>query len=508
MLPRRAGGILLAACLGISGAGCGLLLGVSSWQDVSCADNCGADGSADGPVGNDSTTDSSDGGQGDSNLSDTSPGADAPADALDSGPEPDAADPYHPINQSSYWATFDVSTLDGGARGFLGGTFDGRYVYLAPHGLAGAPSGVVTRLDTQADGGFGTRASWQTFDTSTIDGGAGASGYQGAVYDNVHERVYLVPDNDGVADGIVAVYPTGSAGDAGVLPFSNASSWSTYAPVVGDAGALAGFAGGTFDGQYLYLVPSNNGAPDGIAARLDTNQPFASPSSWSSFDMTKIPGPGARAVSYLGAVYTGSLVLFAPTAYPQGAGTVPSGWVVDYAPSAQPFATGTWQPFEVNVIPTGGNAGGFRGVAFDGRYAYFVPNSSGTLHAVVARYDSTGQFTDNGSWSFFDAQQLPAAGATGFFGGAFDGRYIYLIPNANTLLVRYDTTIAGPNAFTTASSWSTYDMTSLVAGKGPFAGAVFDGEFLYFVPQNSGVVTRFDARSPPMQVPMQTGSFF
>jgi len=332
------------------------------------------------------------------------------------------------------------------------------------------------------------------------------------VYDNVHERIYLVPDDDGVADGIVAMYPTGSVGDAGVLPFSKASSWSTYAPVVADAGALAGFAGGTFDGQYLYLVPSNNGAPDGIAARLDTTQPFASPSSWSAFDMTKIAGATPHAVSYLGAVYTGTLVLFAPTAYPFGAGTMPSGLIADYAPGAQPFATGVlWQTIDVTGIPNGGLSGGFRGVAFDGRYAYFVPNASGTLNAVVARFDTQGPggFTGNSSWSFFNATvDLPAAAATGFFGGAFDGRYIYLIPNANTLLVRYDTTIAGPNAFTTASSWSTYDMTSLAAGKGPFAGAVFDGEFLYFVPQTSGFVTRFDARSPPIQVSGQTGSFF
>ena len=505
MVLRSASGILLAACLGASAAGCGLLLGVSSWQDVACVDSCGADGSTDSTIPHDGTADASDTSQGDSNVPDGS-GTDVSADALDSGStsDGDAADPYHSITDQAFWTTFDVSTLDGGAKGFLGGAFDGRYVYLAPHGTI-SPSGVVTRLDTEADGGFKSRASWQTFDTTSIDGGAGASGFQGAVYDPVQGRLYLVPDNDMVPDGIVATYPTGPQGDAGLLPFSTASSWSTYAPVVGDGGN-AGFAGGTFDGQHVYLVPSDNGAPDGIVTRVDTTQPFASAGSWSAFDMTQLK---PRANHYLGAVYTGTLVLFAPTE--QGAGAMPSGLVASYLAS-QAFGTpGNWQTFDVTGIPGGMNAAGFRGVAFDGKYAYFVPNASGTLHAEVARFDSSkaGGLTDTSAWEFFDAtQQLMNAAATGFFGAAFDGRYIYLVPNANTLLVRYDTTITTTNAFTAASSWSTFDISALGIGKGPFAGAVFDGEYVYFVPQTGSVVSRFDARSPAAQVTGQTGSFF
>jgi hypothetical protein len=72
------------------------------------------------------------------------------------------------------------------------------------------------------------------------------------------------------------------------------------------------------------------------------------------------------------------------------------------------------------------------------------------------------------------------------------------------VVARFDTTAS----FGTATSWSTFDTSSLGAGVGQFAGAVFDGEYLYLAPATSGVVVRFDARSPPALPAGQSGSFF
>jgi hypothetical protein len=111
--------------------------------------------------------------------------------------------------------------------------------------------------------------------------------------------------------------------------------------------------------------------------------------------------------------------------------------------------------------------------------------------------------------------------ARGFAGGAFDGRYVYLVPETNTgttsatgaqfvgngLVVRYDTT----QPFGAASSWSTFDLkanfASTVSG---FFGAVFDGRYLYLVPEGNTIAARFDARTPSQMpsLPAFHGSFF
>ena len=489
MRGRTSRRMLIAACMAaVPGGGCGVIIGVSGWQDVSCVEDCGVDSSvvseaspeaspeaispADAEAGVDATPDAS--------------AADAPGDAAaDVAVD---ANPYHSVDDTSRWSKFDVSTVRTGLQGFAGGTFDGRYVYLSPHNN-GSPDGVVVRLDTQAAGGFATATSWTSFDTSSLD--AGALGYLGATYDPVHKHVYLVPSSNGAPSGVVADYVPGPSFGADA-----SSSWTTFSTRTLDAGA-AGFAGATFDGRYLYLAPSNNGAADGVVTRYDTTQTFTTPGSWSTFDLTQLPVPGAaQAKGYFGAVYTGTLAIFVPAG-----GAAPSPLVAAYA-TTLPFSSATsWQIYDLSGLKT--QARGFRGAVFDGQYAYLVPNNNGSPDGFVARYDATQQLTDQSAWTFYDITQVSAA-ATGFAGGAFDGRYVYLVPNTGTVLARYDTTAA----FGTAGSWSTFDLQAqLGSGLGPFEGAVFDGEYLYLVPSGDGLVARFDARSPAVLPAGQTGSF-
>ena len=84
------------------------------------------------------------------------------------------------------------------------------------------------------------------------------------------------------------------------------------------------------------------------------------------------------------------------------------------------FASPTsWTKFDLTQLNA--MASGFRGATFDGRYVYFVPydHSDGSLSGTVARYDTKSGFEEAVSWSTFDVSSI-AAGATGFLGGEFD----------------------------------------------------------------------------------------
>ena len=87
------------------------------------------------------------------------------------------------------WTLFDTVTVHPAAKGYAGGTFDGRYVYFTPSD----PSSFVARYDTLAP--FDAAASWETFDTTRVS--TGALGYYGAAFDG--RAVYFAPRNNGMA---------------------------------------------------------------------------------------------------------------------------------------------------------------------------------------------------------------------------------------------------------------------------------------------------------------------
>jgi hypothetical protein len=97
-------------------------------------------------------------------------------------------------------------------------------------------------------------------------------------------------------------------------------------------------------------------------------------------------------------------------------------------------------------------------------------------------------------WLVYDAHATKGAAAERFTGTVFDGRYVYFVPNQHTLLLRYDAMGAG---FQDDTAWSTFDTKKVnAAGASQFCGGAFDGRYVYFVPWQDGVVLRFDARYP------------
>jgi len=484
----------------------------------------------------DATMPGNDGGSKESAASD-GPSADAGPDVvmclgLDASP-PDgggcAPTTYYPlkngpsVDAGSTWAFFEPSVVNTFSRNFQGGTFDGRYVFFAPN-----ENGTVTRYDTQ--GSFTNGASWSTFDTTTLS--ASAQGFSGAVFDG--QYVYFVPSHAPSGyDGLVVRYDTHGAFVGG------GAAWTVFdtstLPVDG-GNPVAGSYGGVFDGHAVYLVPYYNGVqrlsrvaryavdggetPEGGSSTGDAGDAgardggdageadaaeagppqFGSPSQWSTFDMSV---PDNSAAGYLGGVFDGRYVYLSP--YQNNAGA--SGVVARYDTNGAFTVSPSWSFFDVTAINA--TSLSFLGAAFDGRYVYLIPH----LKTIVTRFDTlAGSMSHTSAWSTFDLSQLVSvdSGTLEISGAAFDGRFLYLVPNtlggqSSGLVTRYDTW----STFESPCAWSTYDISALNASATGYFGAIYDGQYLYLAPKGT-VVARFDTKTPGAMPPLPAfnGSFF
>ncbi len=446
--------------------------------------------------------------------------------ALDAG---DAGVTWFPmaLDAGAGWDFFDTSSTGAPAPpAFSGGTFDGQYVYLAGSG------GVALQYDTTAAGGFGAPGSWHYFNLAPT----GALGFSGAVFDGRY--VYFVPtappfvSSSTPPQSRIARFDTKGAG------FTSAAAWSTLdletLPGAGAGAALAGFVGAGFDGRYLYLVPHADGAPDGRVVRYDTEEPdagkpvdagvkdggdageasdagdagdLADPIRWDTFDVS---GANPLATGFSGAAFDGKAMYLAPTFNDAGINRGYSAIVARFD-EGEFDASASWSTFDLTTV--NGDAYQFVGAGFDGRYVYLAPRGSG----IVVRYDTkSNKLTSAASWSTYDVTRVVprlslAVPSAQYQGVAFDGRFVYLVPGAGNFgtVARYDTL----STFTADCAWSTADLTQLETDGGvpqDFNGAVFDGQYLYLIPFNNGVVARFKVKDSPSQpaLPAFHGSFW
>jgi hypothetical protein len=425
---------------------------------------------------------------------------DGGVDSTTSGDAATGPTVYSDFGDVTKWTAFDTSLVTNGPESFGGGAFDGRHVYFAPSGGASSFS-VVPQFDTAASGGFVDSTSWTIFNTQAVR--TNAQGFVGALFDGA-QSLYLTPFAivSGTPDGVVPIYDTKD-------PFTSAGSWTAFDTSTVNTNAQ-GFSGETFDGRYLYLVPSVKGtteAPNGLVARCDTQASCTNASAWTFFDMSVL---NPNATGFLGAVFDGRYVNFIPSY---------ASIAVRYDTQGAGFGDmGAWSWFDTQ--PVAAQSPGFGGGAFDGRYVYYVPgfytsSMGSTFLSNVVRFDTTQSFTMAGSWSSFDVSALGPS-AKGFAGAAFDGRFVYFVPYAvnapsqGTLvfdgtIVRYDTTAS----FGSATSWGTFDTSQLKGAPQGFFGAVFDGEYLYLIPSGTTVAVRFDAKTPRSMpaLPQFQGSF-
>jgi alpha-tubulin suppressor-like RCC1 family protein len=378
---------------------------------------------------------------------------------------PCAAATYNDMTKSAFWTTFDVSTANAAFTQFQGAIFDGTSVILVPDkGGAGEKAARYTLGSP-----FSAAASWSLIDF----GPTTARGFSGGV--RATERSIIFPPS-----------PAGMRHLAGTFDSTNGVvdtiDTSLASPTAMD------FLGAVFDGRYTYLVP-NGANTSGNIVRIDTQQ-----SNPVSFDLTTV---NAAAKGYAGGTFDGQYVYLAPNG---GSVAVRLDTFDDTLGRTVAMIN-----LATSVSPA---AKGFRGAVFDGRYVYLVPDALGASGLVV-RHDTHAAFTSSASWTTFDVATVDPL-AHGFFGGAFDGRYIYLVPNhsgpaASGLIARYDTRAT----FTAAAAWSTFDIGTVNGAAKGFAGAAFDGRYLYLAPAAGSTVARFDAKTPTsIPATVSGGSFF
>jgi hypothetical protein len=275
-----------------------------------------------------------------------------------------------------------------------------------------------------------------------------------------------------------------------------------------------GFIGASFDGQrYAYMAPGVGNfppdfdRPEAVAARFDTSQAatgFNSAGAWELFDtQTSAPtldGGGPR--GFVGTVYTGQHVYFVPHGYKGEY----RGRIVRHDPTKSFKSPTSWEVFDTTEVHP--NAVGFQGGGFDGRYLYLSPLLGPTgQHGTVTRFDTQKPFTSAASWGAFDLTTIDGGAVAsqadsgppikiGFVGTGFDGRFLYFAGNQTPIhgwIARFDTL---KPALDDPSAWSFYNTNTLHPDAKGMCGAVYDGQFMYFVPCFSSVVVRFYAGFP------------
>lgn len=233
-----------------------------------------------------------------------------------------------------------------------------------------------------------------------------------------------------------------------------------------------GMSGGVFDGRYIYFVPFMDTS---IITRYDTTLPFDSVSSY-----TTISNIGSDE-AFSGGVFDGQYVYFVVAQ-----GLSPSTLSFVRYNTKRIFQSSSLEIFNAYALAL--SVFGYAGAVFDGRYIYFVPVE---LNPPILRYDTTLSFTVSSSYTTFALSDLSAEGE--YRGGVYDGRYVYftqLVEGgtafSNGTVICYDTTLS----FTSTNSYTAFN-----PGPSGHASGVFDGRYIYFLPNAStasATVARYD----------------
>jgi hypothetical protein len=331
-------------------------------------------------------------------------------------------------------------------------------------------------------------SAWTVF--STANASPAAFAFAGAIFDGRY--IYYPPFNPS-GESVALRYDT-------TANFAQAAAWTSadlqtfnksYRPVA--------YAGGTFDGRYVYFVPNCfYEYANGLVLRYDSKAAFTDAASWSVFDTQKLSDDTS---GFIGVAFDGRYLYF------PSFGDLSNNWrhytstpIARYDTQAAFTDATSWTTIDAKALSS---TAGFGGAVFDGRYVYFLP-ADYQPGDVLLRYDSKADFAAATSWTGFGVTAVTGR-STRFMGGVFDGRYLYLVPTrTGDVAVRYDTTAN----FTTAASWAAFDLQGWDVRTEGFAGGVFDGKHVYFVPGFGKEIVRFEAYATPVSQPKLPASFF
>lgn len=369
---------------------------------------------------------------------------------------------------STNTVTFNTTAnVNANSKGFSGGIFDGRYIYMIPYNN-GAFYGQITRFDTF--GNFSSSSSYTVFNTSVLN--SNSVGFSTASFDGRY--VYFMSYSNGSAfTSQITRYDT-------TKYFTVTFSYSVFDVAANVAGDKKGYASSFFDGKYVYFIAQGFEGVTflGTVLRYDISKSFTSASSYQVFDTTTV---SASSRGFFGAAYDGQYLYLAPLFQSVG---VPSGVVTQYDTTQVFSISSSYSTFNLALVNS--NCVGFRGAVFDGRFVYYCNSSFNFLTS----YDTFAPFTSSTSYNFINI------GSASLWGGAFDGRYLYLV--GPSLINRYDSTLP----FTYGTSYSSVTISNSLS-----KGACFDGINVYFFSgaTTTGIVTKMPAYPGPPATALSIG---
>jgi len=282
-------------------------------------------------------------------------------------------------------------------------------------------------------------------------------GYWGGVYDG-NRYIYYIPN----ITGYLLKYDT-------TKPLTNTSSYVIFNMTAVNAQCM-GWGGAIYDGKrYLYFIPylgNTTGSGASIFCVYDTTLPMTSTTSYTTYDLGAL---NSNLKAFRAGCFDGTYIYLGFV--DDGVG---NAYVCRYNTTLSFTISSSYQYFQIS----GSIYNGSSGCIFDGQYVYFIPDI-GLSGSALFVYDTTQDFTTS-YFTYFDTTTI-TGNAKQFAGAVFDGRYVYFVPNVNSILVRYDTTLP----FTSTASYQSYNI-----GETTFNGGVFDGRYLYLIPwtDNSSMV--------------------
>lgn len=395
-----------------------------------------------------------------------------------------ASPPLSAFSEIRNWEVYDATNQSSknDVRGFVGAVFDGRYVYCSPWWKGGEEqiSGKILRYDTHKP--YADSTSWLVYDAESEDGHEDIRGLEGAVFDGRY--VYYVPlHHEGTYFSKVLRYDTQK-------DFQSDSSWDVYDAAHRDEdGMMNGFVGAVFDGSHIYFIP-NPFVPHARVLRYSVGADFVNDEAWQVFDLTELTTHDYEGKGFFGGIFDGKYLYFVPFTN--------DGMILRFNTELDFLDKASWSTVSIaEVLPVGVNLN-FAGAAFDGRYLYMSPIHKGT----IVRFDTRSDFFDPDSWDFFSVLGLDSQDdVLGGVGPTFDGRFVYFPPMYSSdggrsgKAIVYDT----HTDFHDSTSWNYIDLTDIDPDLKGFEGAVYDGQYVYFVPMNfsnpHGKIVRYNTLS-------------
>ena len=367
--------------------------------------------------------------------------------------------------RESVFEMIDLTTLNANWAGYVNCCFDGQYLYMAPYHNTTAWNGYFVRYDVSLP--FDVVGSYETFNLATID--SKYVGWKGATFDGRY--IYMVQSYDGTADGGRFLrYDTQAS-------FTSAGSYTVIDLSTIDSNCK-GLQGLCFDGRYIYtLAYYTSGGRKGVKVRYDTTLAFST-GNVEIFDTTTI---NASYKGYADLINAGDYIYYVPFYNDSSV-----FGVVFRHKIGDTFNASGFEYFNLSSINA--NWTGFYAACYDGRYVYFSTNlsSASVYSGYIIRYDTTKPFNDPGSYVELDRTDFGAHHKTSS-GLIFDGRYIYTVPQHTDggvyhgNISKIDTTKAFDS-----SVMQGFDVNTIDSNYEGYFGGCYDGKYIYFIPYHNG----------------------